>query len=183
MTDTEARSTTHNRTPGAPSRRAGLLAALVAVQAVCAVFFVVDVTADFTWDGADAHTAFEAVIAFALVLGVIFGALEIRRTLDRIRRAEAALSIASGALAEVIEVYFDRWKLTAAEANVALLAIKGFEVAEIAELRGASASTVRVQLTRVYAKAGVASRTQLLSLFIEDLMGEDLVSKEMPAPT
>ena len=83
----------------------------------------------------------------------------------------------------MIEVYFDRWKLTAAEANVALLAIKGFEVAEIAELRGASASTVRVQLTRVYAKAGVASRTQLLSLFIEDLMGEDLVSKEMPAPT
>jgi DNA-binding NarL/FixJ family response regulator len=150
-----------------------LLAALVAIQALCAVFFVVDVTADITWDGADLHTAFEAVVALALVIGVVFGALEIRRTLERMRRAETAVSIASGALADVIEAYFERWGLTGAEANVALLAIKGFEVTEIAELRGAAASTVRVQLAKVYAKAKVANRTQLLSLFIEDLMGDD----------
>lgn len=182
MTETDARPTAPTRKTGPAPRRAGLLAALVAVQAVCAVFFVADVTADFTWDGADAHTAFEAVIAVALALGVVFGALEIRRTLDRIRRAETALSIASGALAEVIETYFDRWGLTVSEANVALLTIKGFEVAEIAELRGASASTVRVQLAKVYAKAGVASRTQLLSLFIEDLMGDDLMGTPSPSP-
>jgi DNA-binding CsgD family transcriptional regulator len=181
VTDTDIPSTKPNPKPGAPSRRAGLLAGLVAVQAICAVFFVVDVTADFTWDGADLHTAFEAVISLALVLGVVFGALEIRRTLDRMARAETALSVASGALAGVIETYFERWALTGAEANVALLAIKGFEVAEIAELRGATASTVRVQLAKVYAKAGVASRTQLLSVFIEDLMGDDIAKTPGPS--
>ena len=50
-------------------------------------------------------------------------------------------------------------------------------MAEIAGLRGAQAGTVRVQLAKVYAKAGVTSRTQLLSVFIEDLMGEDLIGK------
>ena len=51
-----------------------------------------------------------------------------------------------------------------------MLALKGFDVAEIAAIRNAASGTVRAQLTRVYAKAEVSSRAQLLSLFIEDLL-------------
>jgi len=58
-----------------------------------------------------------------------------------------------------------------AEADVAMLAIKGFEILGIAEMRSTAASTVRAQLTRVYAKAGVTSRSQLVCLFIDDLLG------------
>ncbi len=155
-------------------RRASALALVIAVQALCAVFFVADVLADFHWVGLDMHTGFEAAVALALVLGVVFGSLEMRRTLERTRRAEAALSLASGAFAELVEAYFERWGLTPSEAEVALLALKGFEVAEIAKFRGAAAGTVRAQLARVYAKAGLSNRTQLVCLFIEDLLDQPL---------
>ena len=80
------------------------------------------------------------------------------------------MAIASGALADLIEDRFDRWMLTAAEADVALFTLKGFGVAEIAELRNSAAGTVRAQLTRVYAKAGVDSRGALVSLFFDELL-------------
>ncbi|MGY6636827.1 MAG: hypothetical protein ACXIUO_06810 [Erythrobacter sp.] len=41
---------------------------------------------------------------------------------------------------------------------------------EIAALRGSAASTVRAQLTRAYAKAGVTSQSELIALFLEDLI-------------
>jgi DNA-binding CsgD family transcriptional regulator len=93
-----------------------------------------------------------------------------RRALEHRRRAEAAVSAASGALAEVIAARFAGWGLTAAEADVALFALKGFDTGEIADLRGAAAGTVRAQLARVYAKAGVSNRAGLIALFLEDLL-------------
>ena len=53
---------------------------------------------------------------------------------------------------------------------MALFALKGCDVAEIAELRGAATGTVRSQLSQIYAKAGVTSQAMLVSLFIEDLL-------------
>ncbi|WP_416897316.1 MAG: helix-turn-helix transcriptional regulator [Minwuia sp.] len=156
---------------GLGDRRAALLAGLLTVQALCAVFFVGDVIGDFGSGEIDLHTAFEGLVALMLVIGVVLGGLEMRRTLERNQRAEAALSVASGAFAELIESYFEKWTLTPAEADVAMLALKGFDVAEIAEFRGAAQGTVRAQLTRVYAKAGVSNRTQLVGLFVEELMG------------
>lgn len=156
---------------GAGDRRAAILAALLAVQALCAVFFVGDVITDFGRVGLDLHTAFEALVALMLVAGVVLGGLEMRRTLERNQRAEAALSVASGAFVELIDSYFARWKLTPAESDVAMLALKGFDVAEIAGFRNAAQGTVRAQLARIYAKAGVSNRTQLVGLFVEELMG------------
>lgn len=146
------------------------LAAIVVLQALCAVFFIADVADDLGSAGPDAHTVFEAAVSLALTIGVAFGALEMRRTLEKTRRAEMAVSAASGAFAELLRSYFDQWELTPAEADVALLAVKGLDVTAIAALRGAAPGTVRAQLTRVYAKAGVSSRSQLLSVFIEDLL-------------
>ena len=151
-------------------RRTAALAGLLVLQTLCAVFFVADVAADARLVGFDWHTIFEAVVALALVLGILFAALEMRRTLERARRAELAVSAASGAFAKLIATYFERWSLTPAESEVALLALKGFDVAEIADLRTAATGTVRAQLARVYAKANVSNRSQLVSLFIEDLL-------------
>lgn len=162
----------------AGDRRAALLAVLLALQALCAVFFVADVVSDFKLDGIDAHNVFEGVIALTLVLGVILGGVEMRRTLERNQRAEAALSAASGAFAELIEERFGQWGLTPAESDVAMLALKGFDVAEIAGFRGAAAGTVRAQLARIYAKAGVSSRTQLVALFIEELLGGPVAPRD-----
>ena len=151
--------------------RTKFLAGVLIIQALAAVFFVGDAIWDFTVTGFDLHLALESLVAMALVLGIGFGALEMRRTLERIRRSEAALAAASGALGELVEAQFEQWKLTPAEAEVALLALKGCDIAEIASLRHAASGTVRAQLTRVYSKAGVSSRAQLISVFIEELLG------------
>jgi len=148
------------------------LAALLVVQACAAVFFVGDVVADFALDGLNIHTGFEAVVASCLALGIVFGALEMRRALERVRRSEAAVAAAAGILGAYIETQFDRWRLTPAEADVAMLALKGFDVAEIATLRGAATGTVRAQLTRIYSKAGVSSRAQFIALFMEELLDD-----------
>lgn len=154
-------------------RVAGLVAVLV-LQVLCAVFFVADVLRDLREDGVQPHTVFEAVVAVVLFIGVVLGGIEMRRTIERKRRALAAASAASGAFAQLIDAYFEDWGLTAAESDVALLALKGLEVAEISHIRGTAEGTVRAQLTRIYAKAGVTSRSQFVCLFIDDLLAAPL---------
>lgn len=155
---------------GPQGGRVVVLAVLLVLQVLCAVFFAADVFNDWRWGGYTEHTAFETIVALALVVGVVFGGLEMRRHIERARRAETAASAASGAFVELIDAYFERWGLTSAESDVALLALKGLDVAEISNLRGTAAGTVRAQLAHVYAKAGVTNRTQLVALFIEDLL-------------
>ena len=157
--------------------RAITLAGVLTIQVLCAVIFVADVVADLHWLGLDMHTLFEAAVAFALILGIILGALEMRRTLERNKRAEAAWSTASGRFAELIQSQFEDWRLTPAESDVALLALKGFDVGEIAALRKAATGTVRAQLARVYAKSGVSNRAQLVSVFVEDLLGAPIAGQ------
>lgn len=158
-------------TEGSRDRQVMLVAATVVVQAVAAAFFVGDALGDLNERGVTVHIAIEALIAFALLAGVVIGARHTRLMLQDARRADAALQVASGALAEHIAARFRRWGLTAAEAEVALFALKGCDAGEIARLRGAAGGTVRAQLSAVYAKAGVSSHAALVSLFIEDLLG------------
>jgi DNA-binding CsgD family transcriptional regulator len=89
-------------------------------------------------------------------------------------RAEESLRRASGDFMELLAERFAEWGLTPAERDVALFAIKGLSTAEIATLRTTSEGTVKAQTNAIYRKAGVSGRSQLLSLFIEDLMRDDL---------
>jgi len=114
------------------------------------------------------------------VAGVAFEGSYLVRLLRRQAHAERALSAASGALHEVMEGYFEDWRLTPAEADVAAFTIKGFSIAEIATLRGSAEGTVKTHLNAIYRKAGVTGRSQLLSLFIEDLMRDDGAIRPMP---
>lgn len=154
----------------ADKRRASALAVVLAVQALAAVFFIADVGQDLVWNGLTPHSLLEAIVAAALILGTAFGALQMRQVLNRIRQAETAMSIASGALFDLIEARFREWGLTPSEAEVAMFMLKGLDIADIARARGAAQGTVRAQMTKVYAKAGVSGRGQLTSLFIEDLL-------------
>jgi len=77
---------------------------------------------------------------------------------------------ASGAFLELLEESFARWSLTPSERDVALLAVKGLSIGEIARLRQTREGTDKAQCTAVYRKAGVNNRAQLLSLFVEELM-------------
>jgi len=155
---------------GAKRWQVRILAAVLATQALAAVFFMADVSRDLQWGGLTAHSGLEALVAVALVVGTMFGAVQMRRMLQQLRYAETGILAASGAFFEFIEAQFRDWRLTPAETDVALLTLKGLDISEIAAVRGAAEGTVRAQLASVYGKARVSNRGQFVSLFIEDLL-------------
>ena len=111
--------------------------------------------------------------SIGLVLGLVVGGLLVIRALKERNSAEERLRRASGAFADLLQEKFAEWGLTASEKDVALFAIKGMSTADIAGLRSTSEGTVKAQTNAIYRKAGVSGRSQLLSLFIDDLMSED----------
>ena len=151
-------------------RRKAALVVFTFVQASAAVFFVSDAVADLSGAGVDLTTVIEALIAIGLMFGSLFGAAELRRSHTLLRSQETALAVASGALSDVIEAQFAEWHLTPAERDIGLLALKGFDIAEIASLRGAAQGTVRAQMTAIYAKSGTSGRAQFAAFFVEDLL-------------
>ena len=70
----------------------------------------------------------------------------------------------------VIDRQFRRWKLTPAEAEVAMLLLKGLSHKETAGVRGTSERTVREQARSLYKKGGLAGRSELSAFFLEDLL-------------
>jgi DNA-binding CsgD family transcriptional regulator len=158
--------------------RAGAFVLLLLVQAICALVFSADILLSVVgiYPKPLAWTTREMMEVGALIglfLGLISGAILVWRAFADLRRAEARLEKASGAFIDLLNARFDTWGLTAAERDVALFAIKGLSVQEIATLRDTSEGTVKAQTAAIYRKAAVTGRPQLLSLFIEDMMGAE----------
>mgnify|MGYP001034104058 CR=1 FL=1 len=168
-------------------RRAAPFLAIFIVQALSAFFFVSDIlssvigfqTTPISWE---MREYLEIFAAFGLILGVVVGGVMVRRALRDRHRAEERLRRASGAFGDLLQERFAEWGLTPSEKDVALFAIKGMSTAEIASLRSTSEGTVKAQTNAIYRKAGVSGRSQLLSLFIEDLMRDDGAIRPMPQP-
>ncbi len=154
------------------SRSVFILAILI-IQIVCAALFVINILstitgfAQFSWM---VHELIELGAAFGLLLGVFLGALTLRRTLQRNKDVERQLRAASGAFMDLLDERFSDWRLTPAERDVALFSIKGMSTSEIAGLRGVSEGTVKAQTNAIYRKSSVTGRSQLLSLFIDELV-------------
>jgi DNA-binding CsgD family transcriptional regulator len=73
-------------------------------------------------------------------------------------------------LGAAMDRQFDRWGLTPAEREVALLQLKGLRHKAIAELRRTSERTVRQQALAIYRKSGLRGRPDLAAFFLEDLL-------------
>ena len=156
--------------------RARAFVLLLVVQAICVLIFVLDILlsvigiypAPLAWS---TRELMEIGALIGLLLGLVFGAMLVWRNFADFKAAHARLDRASGAFFDLLNARFDEWGLTAAERDVALFAIKGFTVQDIARLRDTSEGTVKAQTAAIYRKADVSGRPQLLSLFIEDMMG------------
>ena len=147
--------------------------AVVMLQVMAAMFFVIDGLDDIISEmrtGITLEVAMECLIAIALLTGVIIGAQHTRKLIMEARRRDEALAVAKGALASIIELRFQEWQLSPGESEVALFAIKGCSITEIAKMRNAAPGTIRSQLSQVYLKSGVTSQPMLVSLFIEELL-------------
>ncbi|MFM6830995.1 MAG: helix-turn-helix transcriptional regulator [Novosphingobium sp.] len=155
------------------NRRLLFPVAITLMQGLAAIFFVLDaIEEQYAQPGGvvTLDTAMECFIGLSLISGILVSARHVRRLTRQLYWQEQSLTRARGALADHIAVRFQQWGLTPGEADVALFALKGCDVAEIARLRGAASGTVRSQLSQIYAKAGVRSQAAFTSLFIEDLL-------------
>ena len=130
------------------------------------------------------HVALEAGAALSALLGLFYllrGALTLRRRLgEEIARSSAyrqeseawrtrARQYVAG-LAVAIDQQLALWKLTDAEKEIAFLLLKGYGLKDIAQLRHTTEKTTRAQCTSIYAKAGLAGRSELAAFFLEDLL-------------
>ena len=164
-----------------------VIAVVFIIQAFCAIFFVSDIltsvlgiqSAPLSWR---TRELLELGAARGLILGLILGAVLLFRALRERNVARERLRRASGVFMDLLEERFAEWALSPAERDVALFAIKGMSTAEIAVLRNTSEGTVKAQTNAIYRKAGVTGRPQLLSLFIEDLMRDDVVPRMVTQP-
>lgn len=154
------------------------IVAILAVQFLCAIFFISDIV--FTVIGIRAtpinwqvRELLEIGASVGLALGFILGAMVLRKSLRESEQVKEKLRVVSTAFMDILEERFGEWGLTPAERDVALFCIKGFSTQEIADLRSTSEGTVKAQTNAIYRKAGVTGRPQLLGLFIEDLMDGD----------
>ncbi len=160
-----------------------LIKLFVAIGALAVIDVVFDAEGGLTWE----HVAFEGGTIALAAGGIALVTARLReeraRTaaeMDSLRsrgdaladeaaRWRTASESAARNFADVMESEFDRWQLTEAERDVAVLVLKGMSLKEIAAARGTSERTVRQQASVVYGKAGVAGRNELASWFLDAL--------------
>jgi DNA-binding CsgD family transcriptional regulator len=151
-----------------------------------AVIVAVDLITDSSEGAVIWHVAIEGS-AGALALAGVFYLLKQSIQLKRALRNECKLSAKleqeaqewrtqskaylSG-LSTLIDAQLTIWGLSPAERDVAFLLLKGLSLKEIANLRETTEKTARVQSMAIYAKAGLAGRSELSAFFLEDLLPE-----------
>ena len=154
------------------------LVALFLLQLICVTYLLIDALIDVSGleelAGIRENHLLEYLVVMALVFSLVATGFQIYQLLMRNRNIENQLKAASGRFAELLEQHFRDWRLTSSERDVALLAIKGLGIADVAELRNTKEGTVKAQLNSIYRKAGVTGRPQLISMFVEELMGNVL---------
>jgi DNA-binding CsgD family transcriptional regulator len=189
MTHDEKPSEVEASTPAGAAVAGGPRRALAtwgpaAIFAIIAAFLGGDIASDLAEGATLAHLGVEAVIMALALAGLLLMWRHLRRAQDLARdlqrdldgtradlarwRAEAQDVLAGFGAA--IDRQFDRWELTPAERDVALLLLKGLSLKEIAALRTTSERTARQQSLAVYRKAGLAGRAELAAFFLEDLL-------------
>ena len=165
----------------------GVLVAFVAIALLAAL----DLASDLGEGTTVGHVVTEGSVFFVGMLGAVFIARRLMGVVrsERIARAEAldlaerltaseaeatrwrdeARDLLEG-LGAALDRQFERWALSPAEKEVALLLLKGLSHKEIAEVRSITEATARQQARAAYKKAGLSGRNDLAAFFLEDLL-------------
>jgi DNA-binding CsgD family transcriptional regulator len=155
--------------------------AMIAILAGVALLSVEDFVGDYRYGASLGHLFVEGGTALVALLGALLlwhQRQEARREAARLvrdlataqaeaRRWEQETRATLTGLGHAISRQFDRWGLSTAEREIAVLLLKGLRHKEIAASRGTSERTVRQQAFTVYRKAGFTSRTELAAFFLD----------------
>lgn len=146
------------------------------VYCVSLIAFMVDFLSEVTgWKLLSAlpwilHEIFTLMTLAGFCVGMYFIARSYRLAASNTRFLMKQLDVAKGEFRSGVDGYLDQWGLSKAEKDIALLTIKGMTISEIAEIRQTKQSTIKTQSSAIYKKSGVSSRTQLVSMLIEELL-------------
>lgn len=165
----------------------GVVVMGMAVLIACMAFFGFDVVADVLehFLGNRAYVSSELVhlnFEILAVIGLGYAAATLRQYL-RLLQAQAASSretihMLRGNFDVVLRHKFEEWGLTTAERDVTLLIIRGLSVAEISAARDTAQGTIKAQSTSIFRKIGVGSKTELMSLIIDEFLDSSGTQQE-----
>lgn len=174
-TDLSQARPARGRTSSRLSNKLVTVQSIVAFQVVCTLLFLVKTMSDFLgvslyfvpWSVLE---IVEMLAVTGMLFGVISGFLLFREGHKRMEETEKRMKAAAGEFHDHLLSQFDQWELTPTEKDIALFVIKGFSNLEIATMRGTTESTVKSQVSAIFRKSGVASRQQLATWAVEDLI-------------
>lgn len=175
------------------------------------VFVVSDLFSDSPEQLKGLHLFFELGVALLSIFGIVILYLGARNIKSDLVNTQEQLSVVRGelqdsrarqeellkesqqwrresekfikGLSESIDRQLERWRLTEAEKQVALLLLKGLGLKEIASIRGVSEKTTRAQATAIYEKSGLAGRSELAAFFLEDLLSPSVAAPQESGPS
>lgn len=129
------------------------------------------------------HLIFEIVAVIVLFFGMVLMSIYISELRRRARFQARKLTTLRDDFDSHIHQLFKKWSLTPKEAEVALLLIRGLSTQEIANYRQCTTGTVKVHSHHVFRKAGVSSRVELMSLFLDEFMDIGLSQSQQSGPS
>lgn len=161
--------------PRASKNRPWLLYGLLGVQLLSALVFVGELGTEvlglrttpipYEW-----QEYIQILASLGLVCGVVATFFLVRASTKRMAKMDQQLDVAKGNFHAHLTDMFNDWALSQSEQSVAILAMKGFSNAEIAEMRGTSITTIKSQTNSIYKKSGLTNRQQLISFLVEELL-------------
>jgi DNA-binding CsgD family transcriptional regulator len=143
-----------------------------------------DLLADLSHGASLQHIVKEALIIGLSVIAIAWMIIELHLQSKKIHALKSELATSRQSeqsaqdyviegrkqLGQVVKQQFTEWQLTASEAEVGWLLLKGLSLKEIAIIRDTLEKTVRQQASSIYRKSGVAGRHAFSAWFIEDIL-------------
>lgn len=161
------------------SMQASALRYVTLILILSVVFFIFDVASDvyerIIASSAPSlldltHLFFEVFSAGALILAIRILVRQLRWLQERNTQQSESLRFLRGEMDSYVHGKFDEWSLTSAERDIAMYMLKGLSIAEIAAARSTAEGTVKAQTSNIFRKTGVASRMELMSLFLDEFL-------------
>lgn len=157
---------------------------LIGVLSVILVMVLLDLATDSREGVQWWHVIIEGSVAVAAMLGLnalMRDAFQLRKKLAHEKNISSQLLAESEkwrtqskkyleGLSHAIDAQLSAWKLSTSEKEIAFLLLKGLSLKEIAEIRNTTEKTARAQSIAIYAKSGLAGRSELSAFFLEDLL-------------
>ncbi len=116
------------------------------------------------------HLTGELASAIGLGTAFILMRRDTRRAIAETNRQRSKLDSLRHHFDDFLQSRFKIWGLSPAEADIALLTIRGLKISEIAAMRDTREGTIKSQLSAIFRKSNVASRTAFVAQFIDEFL-------------